>query len=244
MDAYEEGDMQSNLKGFTVTVVISQLLGLTFVVLLSFWLGHYRGGFAWQSNLKLQFNYHPLFMVIGFILINGEALMTYRVFRNNQKSCIKILHALMQMSALIFAIVGLKAVFDTHNYASPPIANMYSLHSWLGLATTILFALQTVMATFSFLWPGINISYRQKMMPFHTFIGKSILVLALMACLTGLTEKAIFAVENYAGAPEGKLLNCVGLALVAFVGVVLFIVSWPEWKRIPSPEECHIQLSQ
>ncbi|XP_014768447.1 transmembrane ascorbate-dependent reductase CYB561 [Octopus bimaculoides] len=245
MDSYDEGDSPSNLKGFTVTVVFSQLLGLVLIVLLSFWLGHYRGGFAWETDLNLQFNYHPLFMVIGFILINAEALLSFRVFRNQQKYCIKVLHCCMQVSSLVFAIVGIKAVFDTHNLASTPIPNMYTLHSWLGLTTVLLFSLQVVVAFVSFMWPGISYNLREQLMPFHTFFGKAILVMAAISCLTGMTEKAFFALKsNYPTELEGKLINSMGLVLVAFVGIVLFIISWSPWQRIPPPEERHIQLSE
>lgn len=52
----------------------------------------------------------------------------------------KLLHAALMLLALILSVVGLCAVFDFHNAKSIP--NLYSLHSWIGLAATALFAIQ------------------------------------------------------------------------------------------------------
>lgn len=52
----------------------------------------------------------------------------------------KLLHAAVMLLSLILSIVGLCAVFDFHN--AKGIANLYSLHSWIGIAATALFAIQ------------------------------------------------------------------------------------------------------
>ena len=52
----------------------------------------------------------------------------------------KLLHAALMLLALILSIVGLCAVFDFHNVNKIP--NLYSLHSWIGIAATALFAMQ------------------------------------------------------------------------------------------------------
>lgn len=52
----------------------------------------------------------------------------------------KLLHAALMLLALLLSIVGLCAVFSFHN--AKKIPNMYSLHSWVGITTTALFAAQ------------------------------------------------------------------------------------------------------
>ena len=79
-----------------------------------------------------------------------SALLVYRVFRNARKMSLKIVHSLLQALALIISAVGLKAVFDSHNLAAEPHANLYTLHSWIGLATIVLFGVQ-VSVTSSFI---------------------------------------------------------------------------------------------
>ena len=67
-------------------------------------------------------------------------MIVYRVFRHENKFFVKLVHFGLQLVAFGIAVWGLKAVFDNHNHNN--IANLYSLHSWCGLATVILFACQ------------------------------------------------------------------------------------------------------
>lgn len=73
----------------------------------------------------------------------STAIVLYRGLRYARKKHLKVSHAAMFACVMVLAIIGLVAVFDSHNYAKPtPIPNLYSLHSWIGLAAVILFGLQ------------------------------------------------------------------------------------------------------
>lgn len=56
---------------FASAVSSSQLLGVGVMVMTGIWMGKYRGGFDWDGTEK-EFNYHPLFMVIGMVFLNAE----------------------------------------------------------------------------------------------------------------------------------------------------------------------------
>jgi len=71
-------------------------------------------------------------------------MLVYRMCRSCSKVPLKIVHSVIQAAALIFAAVGLAAAFDYHSRKDIP--DMYSLHSWLGLITVILFGLQVVLS--------------------------------------------------------------------------------------------------
>ena len=93
------------------------------------------------------------------------AILAYRVFRDVKKLRVKILHGSLLALSFIFATIGLKAVFDNHNLSIPPKANLYSLHSWVGLTAVILFGMQWVCGFVSFLFPKLSEDIRKAYMP-------------------------------------------------------------------------------
>lgn len=233
----------------TVIFYLWYLLGLGLsvacVVCVCVWNSKWRGGFAWDGS-GLQFNWHPVLMVTGLVVLYGNGAMLYRVplTWGQNKLPWKLLHAALMLLALILSIVGLCAVFDFHNANNTP--NLYSLHSWIGIAATALFAIQWVAGLAVFLLPWSPISLRKLVKPVHVWMGGSILSLSIAACISGINEKLFFVLKaSTAGAkpysalpPEALLANSLGVLIVAFGMVVFLILSKHEWQRPDSrPEE-------
>ncbi|KAG9343818.1 hypothetical protein JZ751_013199 [Albula glossodonta] len=214
----------------------SQALGLACVIITGVWMGHFRGGFSWDGSL-LEFNVHPLCMVLGLVFLYGDAILVFRVFRHDSKRAVKILHAVLHCTALVISIVGFVAVFHFHAKASIP--DMYSLHSWCGMVTFLLYLVQWLMGLGFFLFPCIMAQMRSWYLPLHVFFGLALLAMAIASCLLGITEKLLFAIKpTYSKfAPEGILANSLGLLLVCFGVLVGYIVTQKEFKRPPNSEE-------
>ncbi|KAH8316930.1 hypothetical protein KR074_006605 [Drosophila pseudoananassae] len=246
VDSSNKTNMDPALINFKVLYVLTQLVGLTMIVLVGTWIGQHFGGLGGTSNPKLEFNWHPLFMTIGFIYLYGNSILIYRGFRTTRKKTLKLTHAGIHLAAFVLTVIALKTVFDSHNLASPPIPNMYSLHSWLGLSAVIIFSLQYVAGFVAFLAPGLRENYRIAMMPLHIYFGLFGFGLAIASALMGITEKAIFAITNppYSTLPPaGLLANVIGVLYVVFGALVVYLATEPSYKRKPIPEDTALLTS-
>ncbi|XP_061741025.1 transmembrane ascorbate-dependent reductase CYB561 [Nerophis ophidion] len=227
---------RSGCSMFALLVGTSQVLGLASVVVTGVWMGHYNGGFAWDGS-EQEFNMHPLCMVLGMVFLQGDAVLVYRVFRKEASKNVKILHGVIHLLALIISVVGMVAVFDFHRAAK--YSDMYSLHSWCGMATLVLFSLQWVMGLLFFLFPGASSWLRATYLPVHVFCGLVLLAMAVGTSLLGITEKLLFGIMSTYSSfpPEGVLANMLGVLLVCFGLLLAYLITRDQYKRPPNPEE-------
>lgn len=226
---------------FYVTYLLCLLLGIACVVLVAHWNYSYRGGFAWDGSIK-HFNWHPVLMVTGMVVLYGNAAVVYRIplTWGQNKLPWKLLHAGLLLLSFIISVIGLCAVFDYHN--TNQIPNLYSLHSWVGICTAALFTAQWVMGFTAFLLPCTPIALRSLVKPGHVWMGGIILVLSVVSSISGINEKLFFALKAKTNGtlpysmlpPEAILGNCLGIIIVAFGLVVLKILSNQTWQR-PEP---------
>merc|ERR1711915_988631 len=192
---------------------------------------HNRKLFWGMTDMGIAWNWHPILMTLSLIFLYGNGALIYRLIppRNeSHKLGLKIGHATIMMLAFILMVIGLQAAFDSHNLAVPPKANMYTLHSWIGLMAALLFGVQWALGFSAFLFPKFSPEIRSFLLPFHQYFGSSIICLAVAAALLGHLEKALWSITTpvYASKnSESQLVNWIGICLVLFVMGVTFLLS-------------------
>lgn len=222
-----------SLTQLVLALVAAAAVGIVSVIFVLTWVFSYKEGLAWDGGLA-EFNWHPVLIVVGFIFLQGIAVVVYRLPWTWQcsKLMMKFIHAGLNLLAFIFAVISLVAVFDFHNAAKIP--NMYSLHSWLGLVAVILYCLQLVLGVGMFLIPATPVSWRAAFMPLHAYSGLLLFTSVIAVALMGITEKLIFGLSNpkYKDSPpEAVFVNILGVLLVVFGALILWIATRPSWKR-------------
>merc|ERR1712186_43984 len=106
--------------------------------------------------------------------------------------------------------MGFIAAWDYHARHQPPIPHLYSIHSWMGLATMAMFLLQFVSGLFSFLLlmccSSATASCRSAMVPVHSTLGTTTFLMAVATCIAGITETALFKLSSTGLATIGNVV--------------------------------------
>ncbi|XP_028650188.2 lysosomal membrane ascorbate-dependent ferrireductase CYB561A3 isoform X1 [Erpetoichthys calabaricus] len=234
-DIFKASRMRTTVQ-FYITYFLAILLSVLCMIFVIYWNATWRGGFAWNGS-TLQFNWHPVLMVIGLIVLYGNAVILYRIPVTWQGSKLpwKLLHAGLTFLAFIFAVIGLVAVFDNHN--ANRLSNVYCLHSWVGICTVSLFAGQWLLGLATFLFPWTPLELRQLAKPLHVWLGTSVFVMSLISSISGINEKLFFVLsgnstEKYGDQPAEAIFgNALGVLIFIFGIIVLRILFNHSWQR-------------
>lgn len=201
---------------FGLLTLVAQVLLHGVVALTLYWVIQYRWQdkkgfpFAWRGSepgdREKQWNLHPVLMITGLIYCAGQAMLVYRSCRCCRRIWNKLLHTMFHLLALPCVVLGFMAAFDYHQErkdkdgAANPIPHFYSVHSWLGLATMAVYAIQFVVGVFSFLLllccESATAGFRAALVPLHSTFGTSTFLLAIGTAVAGLTEKAFFELRS------------------------------------------------
>lgn len=182
---------------------VARAIMLLMLVLVVHWIYTYLGGLALapenkdtdSNDTSKLFNWHPILMYLGFGVFMSEAVLAYQapVLGNLSRSTKKVVHVTAHTLASVCIVCGLVAVFKSHSLKRPmPIPDLYSPHSWLGLTTVVLGALQLCLGLYAYVWPKFHIAVRIALGPVHRFLGITTWVLALSTMAAGFQEKVTF----------------------------------------------------
>ncbi|KAK1552081.1 hypothetical protein Q3G72_010002 [Acer saccharum] len=192
--------------------IAAHLFGILAIILMLVWLLHYEGGIEYDSDDPQRvFNVHPFLMFCGFIFLVGEAMMSFKTF-NAQRKVQKIVHMILQLTALCLGVIGICAVFKYHDMVNAE--DMFSMHAWIGLITFCLFCLQWLFGMSAFMFPGASTITRARLLPWHVCGGRALLYMAICTALTGLMSK--FILLNLKDHHESRLINFTGLSILFF----------------------------
>lgn len=204
--------------------LVAQVLGLTAIILVLIWTISFRGGLAWEAtNKNLIFNLHPLLILLGFIVLGGEAIISFKVLPL-RKEVKKLIHLVLHATALILGIIGVYTAFKYHNESN--IVNLYSLHSWIGIGIVVLYGIQWIYGFLVFFYPGGTSEIRRGSLPWHALFGLFVYTLAIGNAALGFLEKLTFlessGLAKYGS--EALLVNFTAIITILFGAFVIFTV--------------------
>lgn len=245
----EEAGMGTKV-GFVFSLILTSIFLVASLVLVLFWVFMYRGGYAWQENPAKEFNWHPTLMVAGYIFFSGFSMLFYRMMTCCRKIYVKLLHTVFHAFSIACIAIGFLTVWDSHELPEQKIPNFYSLHSWLGLTTMGLFAIQFILGFFSFLillcCEGATAACRASLVPTHATFGLITFVMACATAMAGLTEKALFELRTsgYAhwASNEAIVINVLGISIAAATISIVFTLSVPSIRKVPMRMTYHTDL--
>ncbi|KAI4357876.1 hypothetical protein L6164_001796 [Bauhinia variegata] len=215
-------------------LLFARISGLAVALLVLFWALTFKSSFLSHSLSQQDLIYaalHPLFMVIGFILISGEAILVHR-WLGGSSSFKKFVHLGLQGVALASGIFGIWTKFQGKDGI---VANFYSLHSWMGLICVFLFGAQWLIGFLSFWHRGEVRTARIRILPWHIFLGLYTYALAVATAETGLLEKLTFLQTNRnvsKRSGEAMLVNSLGLGLAIVSGIVIMAAVSPKYQSL------------
>lgn len=97
-----------NESRFMQLYFLMQLFGALTIAGIFIWIMQFYDGLSWSKNKN---NFHYLFMVLGMVYLSGNSLILFRALKTVPKSVVKIVHATVHISALLFSFVGLLGIF-------------------------------------------------------------------------------------------------------------------------------------
>ncbi|KAI3994595.1 hypothetical protein MKX01_028339 [Papaver californicum] len=195
-------------------IVFVRLSCLLVAVLVLVWGLSFRSNFISHTSSSHDAHIysvlHYLVMVIGFVLISGEAILVHK-WCPGSRNLKKLVHLTMQGVALASGTFGIWTNFHLEK-------------GWF-------------MGFFSIWHHGEERTTRIRVLPGHVFLGLYIYALAIATAETGLLEKLTFLEAKkkvLKHSLELVVVNSLGLGIALLSGVVILTAVSPGNQSIPT----------
>ncbi|KAI6646523.1 Cytochrome B561 [Oopsacas minuta] len=193
-------------------------------------------GFSFDPNTPQFFNLHKLFMILGLCILPPNAMLIYRYkIIKLDRIILKISHAVILLASLLFAIAGFGIVLKIK--IDSKAVNFTSIHSWFGITTIVMLAIQWLVGIVVFLIPtGMALRYKETIMVFHRFIGLMLIILPALTALMGISEVDGFGLEGLS-----LLAKFLTLGLFIQAAMVIFLLHGPGNLILKSVQEHRVE---
>ena len=231
---------EKNMSGcsrccFYIFIILAEILLHGVVALCLYWIVQYRWDgeglpFSWpgteEADLEKLWNLHPVLMVTGLIYCLGQGILlhslSFRLFRIfpgiimywscscGLQICSKLMYILFHLLGIPCVVLGFLSIWMWKEQSASP--HLYSIHSWLGLVTMGLAAVQVgqpdscktaskiffqlALGVISFLLllccQSASSTFRTAMDPAHHSLAMTTFTLAMATAVAGITETALF----------------------------------------------------
>lgn len=98
-----------------------------------------------MDSITKKKNIRLIYIIDFFFFL---AILHFRFFHNDNKRVLKIQHGVIHCCIIIIAAFGIWAGLSSNIIAKPPVPKFYSLHSWLGIVTIVIFVVQVGYSIF------------------------------------------------------------------------------------------------
>nr|CDJ83832.1 Cytochrome b561 domain containing protein [Haemonchus contortus] len=227
---------------FDLLVSFSQLCGFAFVVLSGFLFNTMDHGIGWpQKGNDRGLNFHGILMSTGLVFFQGEALLSYRMYRSDSKILSKTIHFVFHLLAISFFTTAFAAIIIQKNVNG--WSNFTSVHSWIGLGLMFVYTIQFLFGFINFVIPGISDDVRRKFLPIHKIVGSFSFAASIVQATIGYIQyNSLFKCPDSHDAPLvcdkfQFIFNFTIVAEVLYGASVLILVLVPNWKRYKTQDE-------
>lgn len=205
---------------------IVTVLGLVLIAMTVFWTLSYHGSLFDFKNM------HILLAMIGFFFLSSQGILVLRTTRYLAKENsaqitwrANMVHTVIHIVSVVISCTSIAmAIFSRHGTIQQS-EHLYTLHSWIGLFTSISYTLITLISLLYFL-PQFSKRMMSIFLPVHVSLGMASFFMIITSCLTGFMEVVTWTLgDTYPDLPpEGVLLNCIGVLMMVYCGFFIYLV--------------------